>query len=369
MYERCTRLTAATVLLAWIALGCHRDGDKAAAGASAADEVGRPLADMELPVSLRNSDVAPTNERKIEATTEQLRIDGTPVIALDKGKVADADKSDGTIPKLSAQLASPMKSTIALRLAANVPYETMALVLNTAKKAGINNAAFQVRATGITSKPGWLVADGFVMSSKADDLPPIQGVKQRTWDDFTAKWQEVHDACRTAVTGNCAYVDATFAKGGTLKIELMASGRGINIDFYRRGLTPAQEQAEEKAWAAQLAAKKEDFLQGRISRDDMVDILVKGDPSTQALFQFRYEEALKGPSALSRTMAPMCHTERCGVVMTADSISPVVRIVNIIGGAFPDGSMMPSLAFEMPWTKKPKPLVTPTWAPDVTSAL
>jgi hypothetical protein len=179
----------------------------------------------------------------------------------------------------------------------------------------------------------------------------------------------VHDACRTALTGNCAYVDATFAKGGTLKIELMASGRGINIDFYRRGLTPEQERAEERAWAAQLAAKKEDFLQGRISHDDMVEILVKGDPSTQALFQFRYEEALKGPSALSRTMGPMCHSERCGVVITADPISPVVRIVNIIGGAFPDGSMMPVFAFEMPWTKKPKPLVTPSWAPDVTGAL
>jgi len=241
-------------------------------------------------------------------------------------------------------------------------------VLNTAKHSGIVNASFQVRQTGVTSKTGWLNTDGFVMYSKADDLPPIQGVKVRSWDDFTAKWQEIHEACRTAQSGNCAYVDSAFAKGGTLKIELMASGRGINIDFFRRGLTPEQEHAEEQTWARQLSAKKEDFLQGRISRDDMVELLLRGDPSTQALFQFRYGESLAGPSALSRTMAPMCHTERCGVVISADPITPIVRVVNMVGAAFPDGKLAPIFAFEMPWTKRPKP-VTPNWAPDVTSAL
>ncbi len=370
MYTRCLCVIVASLTLDLAASGCHRGGaDALPPGASAENEVGRPLADMELPVSLRNADAPPTGSRQIEATGEQLRIDGTPVVALDKGKVTDADKRDGTIPKLSSLLGSNPRSTIALRLGANVPYETVALVLNTAKKAGVMNAAFQVRETGASPKTGWLNADNFVMSSKADDVPPIQGVKERTWDDFTAHWQEIHDGCRTAQSGNCAYVDGVFAKGGVLKIELFASGRGINVDFYRCGLTPEQERAEEHAWAQQLATKKEDFLQGRISRDDMVDILLNGDPSTQALFQFRYAEALKGPSALQRTIAPICQGERCGVVVTADPISPVVRVVNMIGAAFPDGTPAPAFAFEMPWTKKPKPIVQPSWAPDVTSSL
>ena len=59
-------------------------------GASAENEVGRPLGDLELPVSLRNSDSAPTDARTVEATTEQLRLDGAPVIALDNGKVKDS---------------------------------------------------------------------------------------------------------------------------------------------------------------------------------------------------------------------------------------------------------------------------------------
>jgi hypothetical protein len=366
MSNRCLCVTVASLVLGLSAIGCHRSGatDPLPPGASAENEVGRPLMDMELPVSLRTGDAPPTSERKLEATTEQLRLDGAPIIALDKGKVADSDKVDGIIPKLEAALRSPARATIAMRLAANLPYETMALALNTAKKAGIVNALFEVRHTGSSPKTGWLATNGYVMTSKADDLPPIQGVKVRTWDDFTAHWQQVHDACRTAPSGNCAYVDSAFATGGTLKIELFSSGRGINIDFYRRGLTPEQERAEERHWAAQLSSKKEDFLQGRISHDDMVEILTRGDPSTQALFQFRYAEGLASPSALAKTMAPMCHGERCGVVISADPISPIVRVVNMIGAAFPDGSPIPAFAFEMPWTKKPKP-VMPAWAPDV----
>jgi hypothetical protein len=331
-------------------------------GASAADEVGRPLNDMELPVSLRTGDPAPTDAHQVEVTTEQLRVGGTPVIALANGKVPDADKSNGVIPKLEAQLKSPSHASVALRLQANLPYETLALILNSAKQAGVMNAAFQVRMiNGGNNKTGWLSADGYVMSSKADDLPPIPTVAPKAWEYFTGKWNDVTQACRSASTGNCAYADSNFAKGGSLKIELFSSGRGINIDFYQRGLTAEQEKDEEKRRAKDLAKKKEDFLQGRISHDDMVSYLLLGDPATQALFQFRYQEALNPPSALSGTMSPLCHGERCGVVVTADEISPLVRLVSMMGAAFPDGSTAPAYAFEMPWTQKPKPNL-PQWA-------
>jgi biopolymer transport protein ExbD len=362
---RCSpRSLTVTLLAVWLASGCalfKGDGGEPAPGASAADEVGRPLSDMELPVSLRTRDSAPTNAHQLEATTEQLRLGGTPVIALTQGKVADADQSNGLIPKLASQLGSGAKSTLALRLQANIPYETLALVLNTAKQAGVQNAAFQVREVGGTEKSGWLNADGYVMSSKADDLPPINTVTAKPWDSFTSKWAAVTEACRSAPTGNCAYADSNFAKGGSLKIELLSSGRGINIDFYRRGLNAAQEKDEEAKRAKDMAKKREDFLQGRIKHDDMVKFLLLGDPSTQALFQFRYQEALSAPSALTGTMAPLCHTERCAVVITADEISPMVRLVSMIGAAFPDGTTSPAFAFEMPWTQKPKANL-PEWA-------
>lgn len=353
------------VLLASLALlaGCNLlKGDKdLPPGATAADEVGRPLPDFELPVSLRLQDAPPSDARQIEATDEQLRIDGSPVVALTKGRVAAVDQVNGVIPKLEERLRSPQRSTLALRLQANLPYETAALVLNTARKAGVSNAAFQVREVGEAKKTGWLAINGYVMSSKADDVPPITAVEAKSWNAFTDKWQPIFDGCRTAPNGNCAYVNDNYAEGGTLKMELMASGRGININFFRRGLTPAQEADEEQLRAQLLSRKKEDFLQGRITHDDMVEALLLGDPSTYALFQFRYQEALKSPSALTKTMGPICHKDKCSLVVTADPITHMLNVVTMLAAAFPDGTTMPAIAFEQPWTERPKPAVLSEW--------
>jgi hypothetical protein len=364
--SRSARSLTVLILVSWLAVGCSFfKGDERAPGASAADEVGRPLVDMDLPVSLRRGDPQPTDAHQLEATSEQLRLGGVPIIPFGpNGRVNDTDKSNGIIPKLEAALKSPSHATLAVRMQANLPYETVALILNSAKSAGVMNASFAVREVGNSSKTGWLNADGYVMSSKADDMPPIPSVAPKTWESFTAKWATVTEACRTAQTGNCAYADANFARGGSLKIELFSSGRGINVDFYQRGLTPEQEKAEEQKRAKELAKKKEDFLQGRIAHDDMVKFLLLGDPSTQALFQFRYQEALSAPSSLTGTMAPLCHQERCGVLVAADEVSPMVRVVSMMGAAFPDGTAQPAFAFEMPWTKK-IPANLPQWADDV----
>jgi hypothetical protein len=342
--------------------GCNllKQEEKPAPGASAANEVGRPLQDIELPVSLRISDPAPRDARQVEATDEQLRLDGDPVVALERGRVPAADKSGDIIPKLEAKLRSPVRSTLAIRLQANLPYETLALVVSTARKVGMSNAAFQVREIGEGRKTGWLAFDSYLTSSKAEDLPAF-AVPAKTWNAFTDKWQPAFDGCRTAPNGNCAYVNDNVAEGGTLRMELFASGRGININFFRRGLTQAQEVEEDKMRAKILAKKKEDFLQGRITHDDMVEALLLGDPSTYALFQFRYQEALKRPSAITKTMAPMCHGEKCALVITADSVTATLNVLSLVGAAFPDGTPMPQVSFELPWTERPKPAVLSEW--------
>lgn len=349
-----------TILCA--APGCKRGEDQPPPGASAADEIGRPLGDLELPVSLRTRDTAPSDAHAVEVTTEQLRLNGAPIIPLQKGIVAEADRSDGVITKLTNAMRGQSHAAIALRIQAILPYETVALILNTAKQAGVMNASFQVRDTGASPKTGWMNADSFVMASKADDLPPIQVVAAKSWDSFTAQWKAITDACKSAPSGNCAYADSNFAKGGTLKIELFSSGRGININFFRRGLNAAQEHDEEVKRRQELNKKKEQFLQGHLTHEQMVEYLLLGDPSTQALFQFRYQEALSAPSALTETIAPLCRSERCGIEVAADEISPMVRVITMLGAAFPDGTTSPAYAFEMPWTKKPKPTGLPEWA-------
>jgi biopolymer transport protein ExbD len=330
-------------------------------GASADDEPFHGVQDVALPVSLRTRDVAPGDARAIEATDTVLRVDGEQLLTLDKGRVAAADRPNYILPKLEARLQTPARAELALRLQANLPYETVALILNTARKVGMSHASFQVRRVGDTAQTGFISFREFVMSSKADDLPPITAAAARRWNDFTDKWQPIFDGCRSAESGDCAYVNDNVASGGTLKLELMASGRGLNVDFFRRGLTPAQEAKEEKKLARQLAAKKEKFLQGHLSHEDMVEALLLGDPSTYALFQFRYQEALKPQSALSKTLAPICHDERCAVVVTADPITPLVNVLSMVGAAFPDGTAGPAVAFEMPWTERPKPAVLSEW--------
>jgi hypothetical protein len=349
-------------LLAAGAGACKKPGtEPPPPGASAADEVGRALGDLEIPVSLRTHDPAPTNAYNIEATTEQLRLNGTPVIALQKGAVAPEDQRDGTIPKLEAALRGQSHTSLALRLEAILQYETLALILNTAKNVGVMNASFQVREVGTSTKTGWLNADSYVMESKADDMPPIQTVSPKDWEEFTGKWKNVTEACRTAASGNCAYADSNFAKGGTLKIELHTSGRGINVNFFQRGLSEDQQRDEEIRRNKELAKKKEQFLQGHLTHEEMVEFLLLGDPATQALFQFRYQEALASPSSLTSTIAPICHQEKCGVVVVADPISQLVRVLSLMGSAFPDGTPAPAYAFEMPWTKRPTPTNLPEW--------
>lgn len=329
------------------------DDEEEAPGASAESEVGQPVGDLELPTSLRTGDGAPGAGAAIEATTEQLRINDQVVTALEKGRVPEAEQQDGTIPKLAAKLSG--QSAIKLRLQANIAYDTFAMILNTAKQAGIHEAHLQVRKVGGSPDTGWLSFHGFTTSSKAEDLPTMAGVQDRSWNDFTDQWEAVYEACRSAQSGNCAYVNKNFAQGGTLRMELMTSGRGINVNFFRRGLTREQEAAEEKKLAKEMAKKKEDFLQGRITEEELIEAMLLGDPSTYALFQFRYQEALTDPSPITDTVKPMCTGKKCGIVLTADPITPIVRVASLMGAAFPDGSTAPAVSFELPWTKKPPP--------------
>jgi hypothetical protein len=96
----------------------------------------------------------------------------------------------------------------------------------------------------------------------------------------------------------------------------------------------------------------------------LVEILLLGEPSEYALFQFRYQEALKKTgSAIGATIAPLCGSTRCGILISADRFTPIVRVTSMMGAAFPDGRQAPAYAFEMPWTPRPK-YVKPDWMKD-----
>lgn len=332
--------------------GCGDKPEEAQAAAPAAP----PLSTLELPVALRSQDAAPANARKVEVSLADVRVDDQVVLALANGNADAAERKDGTLPKLAAALASPARDAATLALHASLSYETAALVLNTVRTAGIRKIAFRVRKPGGSTDTGWLGLTELQTVPRTDDDVPFQSVEGRSWDDFAGAWQAVYDACRGAQTGSCAYVASSIAKGGKLKIVLHASGQGVNVNFFRVGLTPEQLAAEQKAQAAELAKKKEDVVQGRVKQTDVEEELLAGPPADEALFQFRAREAVeaKQGSVLTQVMQPLCGSKACGAVVSADSNTLAVRVISLIGAAFADGAAPPSLAFELPWTEKPK---------------
>ena len=48
-------------------------------------------------------------------------------------------------------------------------------------------------------------------------------------------------------------------------------------------------------------------------------------------------------------------------MVAADSITPMLNVVTLLAAAFPDGTPMPAIAFEQPWTERPKPAVLSEW--------
>lgn len=345
-------LSLVTLLSSCLLALCACGGEDKEAATDEAPK-GPVLGVLELPVSLRSGDPAPAG-RKVEVGLTELRVDDKTVLTLDSGKIAQADRQGDEVPKLKIALQNPAQSAIVLSAHSGLPYETIAFILSSAHAAGIRDLALAVRKPGGSTEQGFLVTKNFRMTPRTDEDVLIGSVEPHKWDEMTAAWQAMHDACRGSQTGSCAYVPNEPAKGGNLKIVLHAAGQGVNLDFFRVGLTPEELATEEKARTAALAAKKEDVIQGRAKATDVAEEMEEGPPADEALFQFRAQEALESPSALTETMRPLCGNRACGAVVSAESATLLVRVASLIGAAFPDGGAAPVLAFELPWTQKPK---------------
>jgi len=295
---------------------------------------------LELPVSLRASGAAPADAHDVEISPTELHVNGQPVLMLDAGSVAAADRQGTELPKLTAALKTPLRSRMALSASAQIPYDTVALVLATAKASGLRGVAIKVRAPGGSTTTGWLSLDDFAVqpASKSDAEMPLPGVAARPWSDFVNHWDDVQSGCQSAPSGSCAFKPAKIAEGGNLKIILHTAGHGANVDFCQVGAPPAP--APEQAPKAKL-------LEG-VKATDIVKDIEEGPPASEASFQFRAQEALTVPSPVSATLKPLCGTSACGVFVTAERTTLFVRVVSLLGAAFPDGTPPPIVAFELP---------------------
>ena len=108
----------------------------------------------------------------------------------------------------------------------------------------------------------------------------------------------------------------------------------------------AKKKAVKKP--AKKKGKKVEMIDGVPAPKDVVDEALNAPPATEALFQFRAQETVAKPSAITESIKPVCGTSACGVVIQAEKATSFVRVISLLGAAFPDGTNAPNVVFELP---------------------
>ena len=313
---------------------------------------------LELPVTLRSQGTAPSDAANVEISTNEIHVAGLNVITLTAGNVPEAERQSGQIPKLAKALSAGPHGAMSLAVASGVPYETVALALATAKSAGVGKVDFQVRAPSATTAGHFVIENLDVKpKTKSDTNQTFAGLSPKPWSDFANQWDAVQSACKASPTGSCAFKPEKVADGGELKIVLHAAGQGVNVEYFRIGPMPEPEAAPEPEKAGKGAKKKKpakkkgkkvEMIDGVPAQKDVVDEALNAPPATEALFQFRAQEAVATPSAITETLKPVCGTSACGVVIQAEKATTFVRVISLLGAGFPNGTNAPSVVFELP---------------------
>jgi biopolymer transport protein ExbD len=349
-----------SVLAAFVALAAFGCGeDKQAADVTPSGPI---VGVLDLAVSLRSGGKASGEFHDVEVSSTAVNVGGQPALTLTDGLIAAADRQGEQLPKLESALSKPSRTSMVLSVSSSVSYDTAVSVLAAAKAAGVQSVAFKVRPPGGGATTGFLTLDQTSVraKSKADEEVVIPGAPVKPWSDFATQWEAVQSACRAAQSGNCAYKPEKIAEGGNLKIVLYAAGQGVNAGFYRVGApppeaepAPAAAEPTKKGAAAKKAAKaakkkkqKPELIDGVKAPVDPMKELEEAPPATEAVFQFRAQEAVTPPSAVSGTLQPVCGSSACGVVVQAEKATLFVRVLGLLGAAFPDGSPAPVVAFE-----------------------
>jgi hypothetical protein len=292
---------------------------------------------MELPISLRNEGPAPANAAQIVISPNELGVGGRKLIDLEAGRVPDSERSGNIITKLQSALRSgAARRSLSLRIHVNVSYETLVLVLNTAKSANINQVGFAIRKPG-GADPGWLTLNDFRVAEQSEEPAEFGEGVQRTWDEFVLGWDESYRACRREPDHyvDCAPKPTVAAEGGNVSIVLFSRGSAIKAELTRFGGPPIEQAPARPA-----------LLPGLEPLPDEEE--VQEPPVTDGAFTWRFAAAADELSPVSGAFRPLCGSRACGVVSRADGGTLSMRLISFIGAAFPNGTPAPHVLFELP---------------------
>ncbi len=307
-------------------------------GDAAEESVGPIVGVMELPISLRNSDSAPSNAISIEVSPTELRVDGHKVLDLTGGAVPPDARQGEVLPAVQQAVgAGAARRAAVLDVHVSTPYETTALIIGSLKAANIHALAFKVRKPGGVGDVGYLVVENYLVQAFSNDATELEGPTQRNWDDLVAVWQEAYEGCRRDHYVDCSFKPNVVAEGGKLELRFFARGSALKIEFQRFGA----EDIDAEANAAGPA-----LLDG-IAPAQAFD--EEGpEPATAGAFTWRFDAAVDELSPISAAMRPLCGPNPCGIGVTGDKETMTMRLVSLIGAAFPDGTQAPQLVFHVP---------------------
>lgn len=294
---------------------------------------------MEMPISLRNADSAPTNAMRVSISPDAMGADGAHLIALEGGRVPEGELSDGIITKLQEKLrGGGARRAGAITMHVNTPYATTAALLNTFKANNINTIGFEVRKPGTAGETGWMVLDNFQVELE-DDEPETFSTGQRRWDELVESWEAVYEACRRDHYVDCDGKPFNPAEGGEMEISLFARGSALKVHFERFGVSPEEDEAAANAGPAMI----EGVPTPETEEEDM------GPPVTNGTFTWRFVAATdEGLSPITGAFRPLCGAQPCGVVITGDPDTLSMRLISFLGAAFPNGTDEPITLWEIP---------------------
>jgi biopolymer transport protein ExbD len=338
-HRRCNALLAQMLAmpLLVLAVGCEEDVEP---------ESTEPIVGlMEIPVSLRAGDARPDNPLRIEIAPAELRLDHRKVLDLASGRAAESERREHVLPKLEAAIAGGgSRGAAAIRLHANVPYETLVSVLNTLSRAGVGNVAFEVRKVG-GSDVGWMRLGEWRVQAPSDDPIEFPAEAQRSWDEVAKGWQATYDACRQGKYVDCDPTAVEIAEGGKAALTLMSRGQAVKASFDRFGAIAdddeQQKADDDKAPVAMIPGVP---VAGGSADEEEEEV----KPAEAAVFTWKLSEATKKDSAISLAMRPFCGSKPCGALVRSEYATPAMRPLAFIGAVSPDGAPAPVVVFERP---------------------
>lgn len=304
---------------------------------------------LELPISQWNTGAARGME--ITLVNDAIFAGGSKVVELSRGQVAPALRTVRGLPDLATALEAAERPSLTINAHGTVGFGTLARVIETASQRGFTEFQISVRtSSAMPATRGYLpLSHPLIVVGANADLPFAE--PRRSFREVNDAWQAMFDACRGARYIDCDQVPAERAKDdGSFYVALFSRGSAMQIHFRRFGVpAPTEAAAAPQAAVPDRArnAQTQELAVGQTDDQshplDMLQLNVDG-----ATFSMRAEVAAQPDNGITHTTRTLCGARRCDLVLEGDEETPLLRIVTLLGAAFPNGAQVPRIAVRVP---------------------